>query len=111
VPREEYDWYASHLLEQEAFRRPAAADRCASPSAAGPAPGPDCPASPESADSRGPRDVEDAAPMDADEESSAHGAGGGGGVARKSMEEVGKVRSFCDVAAAAAGFLPPSSPA
>lgn len=116
VQREEYDWYAGHLLEQEAVRRPTAQQphRCA-PAAAGPAPGPDCPASPETAGGCGPRDAEDSAAMDDVEAGVSEDTGpmdaeeGVGAAAGRSMEEVGKVQSFCDIAAAtAAGFLRPA---
>jgi hypothetical protein len=97
VAREEYDWYAGHLLEQDTVRRSSAAadtedveceTTCAA--AAGPAPGP---ASPASTAGDGPEDA-GAGGMDAEE-----------GECR-SMELGCKIPSYSNVADASAAFFP-----
>ncbi len=101
VAREEYDWYAGHLLEQDTVRRScAAADTeeisceamCAA--AAGPAPGP---ASPTSSVDDEPEDA-GARAMDTD-----------GGDECKLME-LGKIPSYSNVADASAAFFPAAAP-
>lgn len=115
VPREEYDWYAGHLLEQDSVRHSctmeidhAVPTGCASAEPGIPVPGPSSPASPTSEGDNGPREAEEAASMDVEDGE----GGGGGGPAHKALEAMAKARSFCDVAAAAsrAGF-PPSAAA